>query len=87
MVLLVPDDIVFASCESRHDSEVDSEAGAVYHHVLFADVFGDTCFEGLVEIQGAVEKGGASATGSVFFCSLYGGFFDAGVVYEPGIAV
>ncbi len=87
MVLLVPDNVVFAASEGGNHTEIDFKAGGVYHHVFLADVVGDCCFEFLVQVECAVEERRAGAAGAVFAGGLDGRFFYAGVVDKSCVAV
>ena len=57
VILLVVNHVVFAAGEAGDNAEVNLEAGGVDHHILLADVFGDSAFELLVEVECAVEEG------------------------------
>ncbi len=87
MVLLVPQDIVFAAAERRYYSEIYSEACGINHHVLFADIFCKAALKLLVELHGAVEERRSGTSGAKLAGGFDGCLLDAGVVDKAGIAV
>ncbi len=56
VILFVPKDVVLAACEARYYAEIDLEPGGVNHHVFFADIFGNACFELFVKVECAVQE-------------------------------
>ncbi len=87
MVLFVPKDVILAARQSRYHSEIHSEAGRVYHHILLADIFGYLVLQFLMQIERSVEKRRAGTSGAILACCFYGGFLYPRVVDQTGIAV
>lgn len=87
VVLLVEDDVVLSAGEGGDNAEVDAEAGGVDHGVFLAHVLGQARLELLVNLEGAVEEGGACHAGAELACGLNGGLYHLGVVGQAHIAV
>ncbi len=87
MVLLIKDDVVFASGECGDHAEIYTESGGINHGVFFAYVVRKAFFQTLVYIERAVEKRRSRHSCTVFFRGSYCGLLHFRMVGKTHIAV
>ena len=87
MVLFVPQYIILAACKRRHNAQIHTETGGIYHNVLFAYIFGYARLKLFMNIQSTVQERRTGASGSIFTRSFNSRFFNTRIVNKPGIAI
>ena len=87
VVLLIANHIIAASGECGHHTQVHTKAGGINHGIFLTHVGSQSAFEVFVNVERTIEERRACTACTVFFNRLNGGFVNALIVHQSGVAV